>query len=230
MISDVWLSDPAPGAELFRSDRLFRFHGYGVTHSPLMFSSFHDQNGAAYETAIQLQFRPVDVLRIQRVYPGLVVRCATAEETAEIAATLTGPMDRDLHVLFLESGPARDFVVCHGFGWREGVLSRMRAGFYNAPSPYDPMWPTGPFAGSHNDLDFSSPAEVAAAVLEGLPDQTSRRDRRGWAWVLGARENRDGHPRVTVGVFLSEADAREAAELLRPTVRSCWVDRVPIAF
>ncbi|MBO3743695.1 hypothetical protein [Actinoplanes flavus] len=227
MISDVWLSDFTPGAELFRSEREFRFHGYGITHSPLMFASFPGPGGHAHETAIQLQFRPVDVLRIQRVYPGLVVRCATAGEAAEITATLTRPMDDGAHVLLLESGPARDFVVCRGFGWREGVLPRMQAGFYNAPSRHDPMWPTGPFSGTVDDLDVASPAEVAATVAEGLPDRTSRRDRRGWAWVLSAR---DGSSRTTVGVFLSEADALEAADLLRPTVGSCRIDQVPVAF
>ncbi|GGN06369.1 hypothetical protein FHR83_002286 [Actinoplanes campanulatus] len=225
MISDVWLSDFTPGAELFRSEREFRFHGHGITHSPLMFISFPGPDGP--RTAIQLQFRPVDVLRVQRIYPGLVVRCATAAEAAGVTATLTRPIDDGAHVLLLESGPARDFVVCQGFGWREGVLPRMQAGFYNAPSRYDPMWPTGPFAGTVNDLDFSPPAEVAATVIEGFPDQTSRRDRRGWAWVLTAR---DGSSHTTVGVFLSETDAEEAADLLRPTVRSCRVDQVPIAF
>ncbi|GAA1854389.1 hypothetical protein [Asanoa iriomotensis] len=203
MIADRWLSadhDFQPGAELFRSDRAFHVEAYTVSHGQLLLTS---PPAAAGGTTVNLLFKRVAAMRLEERYDGLVVSAAATEGRGRV---LTLPGD--------------GYVVCGAFGWREGVLDRLQRSLFNPVSEADRVWPTQPVWGLDGGLGQASRAEVESAVTDGL-DEDARRDRQHPAHVV-VIEADDGRRRV-VGVFLTEADAREAVRLLRPRQASAEV-------
>jgi hypothetical protein len=232
--SDIWLSRDdqfRSGEVLFRSDRTFQLWAYGVTHSQLLLSSNTDRNDKACKSTVQILFKPVEAVQIQECYRGLVISCATEAETRQINAGICdyGFRNPSARVFVLESQGVRGYVVSSAIGWREGVLSRLEPSFFNSASPYDPAWPIGPLGGTHSELEFVSITELTQALIEGLDDDDdARRDRRRYVYVLLAKDaQRDSRPNP-VGVFLTEADAEEAARLLRSKVSGCRVEAVAV--
>ncbi|GAA3341704.1 hypothetical protein GCM10020358_34080 [Amorphoplanes nipponensis] len=230
MLKDVWLNRPdqfAPGAELFRSDRTFQLLAYSASHSQLLLSSRDGADGEPCGTVVEILFKPVEAVRVQECYRGLVVSCATGEEAAAIDAGISpyGYRARDARAFILRSQGVEGYVVATAVGTREGVLPRMRQSLFHGYSPEDTAWPTGPLGGVGGGLTVASPAEVAHAVLHGVPDG-ARRDRHRTVHVLYAK----GHDaeRLPVGVFLTAEDAAEAQRLVRPTDPDCVVLRVPV--
>jgi hypothetical protein len=230
VISEVWLykSDRfQPGAELFRSDRIFETLGYTVSHSQLLLSSNAGVADEPPETTVQILFKPVRAMRLERLYHGLAIRYATVDETDRIRSGLTGRYQgTPAHVFVLESGGVEGYVISDAVGWREGVLARMQPSLFRTIDEFDEVWPTSPVAGMNAGLDLASPAEVVHAFTVGL-DDGARRDRYRLVHVLVA-VNGDRRSRHTVGVFLAEADAQEAAVMLRPHVADCWVELTPM--
>ncbi|SNT63785.1 hypothetical protein SAMN05421812_115223 [Asanoa hainanensis] len=193
MISDRWLRndhDFPPGAELFRSERAFHVEAYTISHGQLLLSS---PAPAEDGTTVQLLFKPVEEMRLPSHFDGLIVSAAQDSPRGRRRLTLAGR-------------GFEGYVVCLAFGWREGVLDRLQPSLFSPVSEPDLRWPTRPVAGLDGGLDRASREEVARAVTDGL-SPTARRDRWHLAWVL-----RDDTR--TVGVFLTEADAHEAARLL----------------
>lgn len=74
-------------------------------------------------------------------------------------------------------------------------------------------------------LTVASPAQTAQAFLADQ-DKPVRREGYRYAYVLSATTSDYG--RRTVGVFLSETDAAEAAELLGPGFSSWLIEEAPI--
>jgi hypothetical protein len=231
VISNVWLKrdgDFDPGAELFRSERTFSLLAYVRSHGQLLLSSDRSADNESNETTIQICFKPIEAVQIQDCYRGLVIRCATPVEAEQIRESVPdfGYRNWSAPVFVLESQGAEGYVVSSAMGWREGHLSRLQPSFYNSVTPDDSRWPTGPLGGYNGRADEASPAEVVQAFITGL-GQGARRDRYRYVHVLMANsEDHDG--RNPVGVFLTEADAREAEELLRPHVSACWIEISPM--
>ncbi|MEU7935084.1 hypothetical protein [Micromonospora echinofusca] len=234
MTSKVWLTrdeDFRPGAELFRSERLFALWSYSATHGQLLLRA--DQvpgGGGRLPTTVEVLFNPVDAVRIEAAYRGLLIRCATEEEAARIRDGLSddGHRSGNSRVLVLESEGATGYVVTVNVGWCEGELSDLQPSLFNTFSPYLPMWPVKPLLGVGGELDMASPQEVAEAFLTGLPEGV-RRDRHRSVHLLTAVTEQDGRRRRdNLGVFLTEADAEEARRLVGPHVASCWVEPLPV--
>ncbi|MGW4943396.1 hypothetical protein ACWEOZ_17625 [Actinoplanes sp. NPDC004185] len=230
MLKDVWLNRPdqfSPGAELFRSDRTFQLTAYSASHSQLLLSSHDGAGDEAGGTTIEVLFKPVEAVRIQECYRGLVIACATAAEAAAIGAGISdyGFRATDARTFVLRSQGVEGYVVCPAVGWREGVLPRMQQSLFHQFSPYDTVWPRGPLGGVDGGLGVASPAEVARAVVDGLPDG-ARRDNYRTVYVLCAKG--DSHERLPVGVFLDEMDGAEAARLVRATDPGCRLLAVPV--
>ncbi|QGN49814.1 hypothetical protein GKC29_25305 [Micromonospora sp. WMMC415] len=231
MTSSVWLhrdEDFHPGTELFRSERLFALWSYSATHGQLLLRADHmPGDDRRLPTTVEVLFKPIEAVRMQGGYRGLVIRCATDDEAAEIEADIAGHRPGSARVLMLESEGVTGYAVTLAVGWSEGVLSRLQPSLFNTFRPYDPVWPTKPLAGVGAELDTASPQEVAEAVLAGMP-KGIRRERRATVYVLTAVIEQDGRrSRHNVGVFLTESDAEEALRLVEPHVRSCWVEPLP---
>lgn len=235
MTSRVWLSrdeDFRPGAELFRSERLFGLWAYSATHGQLLLRADAMPEGhARLPTTVEVLFRLADAMQVQTSYQGLVIRCATEEEAAGI---YDGLPDHYCHaenhhrVLVLESQGVMGYVLAGGVGWCEGELSDLQPSFFNPFTPYDPRWPAKPLFGVGGELDIASPQEVAEAFLTGLPVGV-RRDRHRHLHLLAAVTEEDGRRRPhNLGVFLTEADAEEARRLVEPHVASCWIEPLPV--
>ncbi|GIF67392.1 hypothetical protein Ais01nite_54270 [Asanoa ishikariensis] len=210
MIADRWLCndhDFPPGAELFRSERAFHVVAYTISHGQLLLSS---PAPAEDGTTVQLLFKPVEELRLRSYFDGLVVSVAARQEEAPGRRLLT-----------LAGQGFEGYVVCMAFGWRQGVLGRLQPSLFSPVSEMDVRWPTRPIAGADGGLGRASPADVVEAVTGGLAGD-GRRERWHPAYVLVDDDGR------TVGVFVTEADAREAARLLEP--RACRVERAPLVF
>ena len=226
----MWLNGDAdfrPGAELYRSDRTFHLLGYAATHSQLLLSSTRGSDNEPCETTVEILFKPVEAVHLQACYPGLVIRCATEIEAQRINSGVSdyGYRAPDARVLVLETRGAAGYVVCPAVGWREDVLPRMQPSLFNPVSTYEPVWPTGPVFGVDGGVNIASPAETVQAFL-AEPGKGTRRDRYRYAYVLSAKSPEQG--RRTVGVFVSEADASEAADLLGPAFSNPRVEEVPI--
>jgi hypothetical protein len=211
VLSDVWLNRPdqfSPGAELFRSDRTFQLTAYSATHSQLLLSSRFEAGG----TMIEVLFKPVEAVRVQECYRGLVIACATAAEAAAIGAGISdyGYRASSARTYVLRSQGVEGYVVCPAVGWREGVLPRMQQSLFHQFSPHDTAWPREPLGGVDGGLSVASPAEAARAVVDGLPDG-ARRDNYRTVYVLCA--SGDSDERLPVRVFLTEEDGAEAARL-----------------
>ncbi|MEU4336071.1 hypothetical protein AB0F59_15840 [Micromonospora lupini] len=234
MSSRVWLhrdDDFRPGAELFRSDRLFALWSYSATHGQLLLRADR-LPGVAHRlsTTTEVLFSPVVAVRAQGGYRGLVIRCATDEETERVERGISNYSPGDARVLILESEGVTGHVVTLGVGWSEGILSHLEPSFFNTFNQYDPTWPTKPLPGVGGELDIASPQEVADAFLTRSPHGV-REQRTHGVHVLTAIIERDGHrSRHNVGVFLTEADAEEARRLVAPHTATCWIEPLPIVF
>ncbi|MEU6205841.1 hypothetical protein ABZ814_19935 [Micromonospora musae] len=232
MTPSVWLhrdEDFRPGVELFRSERHFALWSYSATHGQLLLRA-DSMPGSAdrLPTTVEVLFKPVEAVRMQSDYRGLVIRCATNEEAALIEQEIGGHRAGPAHTLILESEGVSGHVVTLAAGWREGELSRLQPSLFNTFSPYDPVWPTKPLSGVGGELDLASPHEIAEAFLTGLPEDV-RRERRGGVYLLTAITEHGGHEsRHNLGVFLTEVDAEEALRLLEPRVRRCWIEPLPV--
>lgn len=165
MTSKVWLSrdeDFRPGAELFRSERLFVLWAYSATHGQLLLrADLMPEGHARLPTTVGVLFRLADAMQVRAAYRGLVIRCATGEEAARIHGGI-----RDDHghpenyrVLVLESQGTMGYVLARGVGWCEGELSDLQPSFFNPFTPYDPVWPVKPLLGVGAELDIASPQE-----------------------------------------------------------------------
>ncbi|MEU4772996.1 hypothetical protein [Micromonospora sp. NPDC023644] len=234
MTSKVWLTrdeDFRPGAELFRSERLFALWSYSATHGQLLLrADLMPDGGRHLPTTVEVLFNPVDAVQIQAAYRGLVIRCATEEEAARIHGGIPDDDHRSegARVLVLASEGVTGYVVTGNVGWCEGELSYLQPSFFNTFSPYNPVWPAKPLTGVGGELDIASPQEVADAFLTGLPGSV-RRDRHRSVHLLTAVTEQDGRRRRdNLGVFLTEADAEEARRLVEPHAASCWVEPLPV--
>ncbi|MBQ0980462.1 hypothetical protein [Micromonospora sp. M61] len=234
MTSRVWLhrdKDFRPGVELFRSDRHFSLWSYSATHGQLLLRA--DQLPGVegrLPTTIEVLFSPVEAMRMQSDYRGLVLRCATEDEAARVARDTSHHSPENARVLILESEGVTGYVVTLGVGWSEGALSYLEPSLFNTFSRYDPIWPSKPLSGVGGELDIASPQEVAKAFLAGLPEGV-RRPRRHTVHLLTASIEEDGRrSRHNVGVFLTEADAEEAKRLVEAHTATCWVEPLPVVF
>ncbi|GAB3932180.1 hypothetical protein [Micromonospora vulcania] len=230
MTADVWLfkdGDFAPGAELLRSEREFQLWSYSVSHSQLLLRANRMPQGDQLPTTIEVLFKPVKAVQIQEAYLGLVIRCATEEESARILDGVSdyGYRSHEARVLLLESEGATGYVVTSAVGWREGVMSPVQASFFNSVHP---DWPVEPLAGVHDGSRIASPQEAVEAFLTGLPEG-ERRERYRYVYLVWAvtHEN-DLRRRHNFGVFLTEADAEEAVRLVTPHVESCYAEPLPM--
>ncbi|SDY24616.1 hypothetical protein SAMN05444365_1011185 [Micromonospora pattaloongensis] len=233
MTSSVWLhkdEDFRPGAELFRSERHFEWWSYSATHGQLLLRA-DSMPGAGHRlsTTTEVLFKPVDAVQMQGTYRGLVIRCATEEEAAQIDRDTSGwCLSEKDRVLMLESEGVTDYVITAAVGWCEGVLSDLQPSFFNTFSAYDPMWPVKPLHGVGGEFDIASPHDVAEAFLTGLPEGV-RRERHRYVHVLTAVTEENGRrSRHNVGVFLTETDAEEAKRLVEPHVASCWIEPLAV--
>ncbi|MGR6998742.1 hypothetical protein ACU686_12505 [Yinghuangia aomiensis] len=230
-----WLNNASrlePGREIFRSDRSFHLLAYTASHSQLLLRSPEDfaRPGDPSNTTIDVLFKPVDLLRIRKNYTGLVIRCATAEETDSIQAEhpATG-FQYGERVFVLESEGETDYIVAMAVGWHEDVLPRTRPSFYSDLDTEMPGRPPQPLFGVHAGFNLASAQELITA-LTTIGDPPRRREKHRYVHVVMSRVDRHDGPRISgLGVFLDRGDAEEARARIAPTVAECWVQTLPIA-
>ncbi|MEU3011606.1 hypothetical protein [Nocardia asteroides] len=131
-----------PGAELFRSERIFAVWSYTVSHGQLLLRSQLRLDDGHLDT-IDILFKPVKAMKLQSRYEGLVIRCASAREAAAAKAEMRQPWPED-RVLVMESDGIVDYVVSLAVGWCEGVLPPGQRGwFVDDPSRPPPRFVDG---------------------------------------------------------------------------------------
>ncbi|MEU8234149.1 hypothetical protein AB0C12_31565 [Actinoplanes sp. NPDC048967] len=106
-----------------------------------------------------------------------------------------------------------------------GRAARHAAEPFHQFSPHDTARPRGPLGGVDGGLGVASPAEVAQAVVDGLPDG-ARRDNDRTVYVFCAKGDSD--ERFPVGVFLTGEDGAEAARLAQATGPGYRLLAVPV--
>ena len=158
---------PVPSRRgVVRSDRTFQLTAYSASHSQLLLSSRDDADDEACETTIEVLFKPVEAVRVQECYRGLVIACATAAEAAAIGAGIAdyGYRAREARTFVLRSQGVEGYVVCPAIGRREGVLPRMQQSLIHRYSPDETRWPRGPLGEVDGGLAVASPAEAEQLV------------------------------------------------------------------
>ncbi|SBT40199.1 hypothetical protein [Micromonospora auratinigra] len=231
MIPRAWLTQEhelRPGTEIFRSDRRFALEAYSASHGQLLLRSNPVED--EHETTIDLLFKPVRAVRILDGHTGLAISCAPAGEADEIMAALPGVRaDRGYRVFLLQSEGRSDYVVSMAVGWEEGILPDVQGSFFHSADAYLPQWPTGPLFGINPEFNAASVQDLLAALDSAHPPP-ARRDRFRYVFVLMTEVGDGDSPRRSgAGVFLTRADAEEAARLLAPKVTSCWIETLPVA-
>ncbi|MFF4416025.1 hypothetical protein ACFYY8_26150 [Streptosporangium sp. NPDC001559] len=126
-----------PGGELFRSDRDFTVWAYTVSHSQLLLRT----RTHADRSRIDIVFKPVEAVKLRTEYHGLVIRCATREESDRIGSE-TGGVPPGARCLILETAGEQghqDYVVTYAVGWEEDLETdrdpSKLAGFAPASDP-----------------------------------------------------------------------------------------------
>lgn len=102
MWSEGWLNQDSQfvaGQEIFRSEREFAVWAYTVSHGQLLLR-------ATGRPRIDVLFKNVSAMKVRAEYDGLVIRCATEDESER-------PGER-----LLVLGDS-DYVVAGAVGWRE---------------------------------------------------------------------------------------------------------------
>ena len=231
MTLHAWLRQDhelVPGTEIFRSDRRFAMQAYSASHGQLLLRS--NPVDDEYETTIDLLFKPVEAVKICDGYAGLVIRCATVGETAQIMASLPGfHPGRDDRVFMLESQGRSDYIISMAFGWHEGILARVQGSFFNSADAYLPRWPTGPLFGVSAGFNVASAQDLVDA-LNSDDHQQARRNRFRFVFVLMTDVGNENTQEISgAGVFLTRADAEEAQSLLAPKVAACWIETLPVS-
>ncbi|WP_144119528.1 hypothetical protein [Catellatospora sichuanensis] len=90
----------------WESGRTFRVWGYGIGHSHLLLRSV----GLSGQQTINVLFEAVELMKLRRTYPDLVIRRATDEEEPVFSELAELPV-RLLH-LALSSTSTTGFVAC----------------------------------------------------------------------------------------------------------------------
>lgn len=108
-----------PGQGLFRCDRGFAVWAYTVSHSQLLLRARTAGGHSDRQTRIDVLFKPVTAVKVRTEYrDGLLIRCATTDERAQILAD-TGLAATNLRVFVLPTSDGLDHVVAMAVGWCE---------------------------------------------------------------------------------------------------------------
>ncbi|PZV92730.1 hypothetical protein SAMN05443287_108131 [Micromonospora phaseoli] len=231
MTSRAWLRQDrelVPGTEIFRSERQFAMEAYSASHRQLLLRS--NPVDDEHETTIDLLFKPVEAIKIRDGFAGLVIRCATVSEAAQIMTALprVSP-DRGDRVFMLESQGRSDYVISMAFGWHEGILPRVQGSFFHTADAYLPRWPTGPLFGLNAGFNAAAAQDLVHA-LNSDDHRPLRRDRFRYVFVLMTDVDSEDRPKISgAGVFLTRADAEQAQSLLAAKVARCWIETLPVA-
>ncbi|WP_051838375.1 hypothetical protein [Streptomyces sp. NRRL WC-3742] len=238
MLISEWLTGESfrPGAELLRSDRSFMLMGYTPSHGRLLLRSERSpaRPVGPDNTVVEVLFTSAQALDLRTSCAGLAIRCATEEEAEQVrAAHPTATFHEGVQVFVLESDEDRGYVVAQAVGWREGVLAYTEPSLFNGPDEDRPRWRHQPLGGAHAGFNLASAEEVVALLAGTDPDagEPARRERyRGVHVVMTRVDHGGGRSKESpAGVFLTEADARDALEVLARVADDCWIETVPIA-
>ncbi|RFS87477.1 hypothetical protein D0T12_04460 [Actinomadura spongiicola] len=179
-------------------------------------------------TTIDILFKPVDALKVETDFHGLVIHRATTAEEAQIKASLAEDLkSASARVFLLDSRDTTGYVVSAAVGWREGILGPTRRSFFNNAGPWAPHWPTQPLGGVNPGFNEATAEDLINAISSPT---TARRDRFRTVHVVMTRmDMRDGPEFTGAGVFLTPQDAEDAREQLAPRFTDCWIETLPVA-
>jgi hypothetical protein len=183
MTVDAWLDRDEqfrPGAELYRSDRVFQVWDYTSTHSQLLLRAAAPDR----PTRVDVLFKPVDVMKVHGRYDGLRIRCATEAEATAIRAGTPGIPDTARCLVLEPGGGGSDYVFAGAVGWHEDT-GLGEPSYFADPSSISP--PASPWAGTALfgvNGGFGTPLagveELAAVIAAGEGPVV---DREGYRYV-----------------------------------------------
>jgi hypothetical protein len=200
--------------------------------------SHHLVDGAWAETFVDVLFKPAKILRLRKIYNGLIVRFPTEAEARQIEREVGGVDQRyGYRPVVLESEGLIDYVVALACGWTEW------RGSNTDPSPYaglvepdEPAWMRRTLFGVDGGFGAGATVPQLADALASPEGGPRPRAGYGHVWVLlyQITEARDaGVKPIPVGVFLTRDEAEQEIERRRRTPRSFeddwWIESAPIA-
>lgn len=258
--TNAWLSRSdqlTPGAELYRSDRMFALYDYTSSHRELLLRSL----GNTEQTRIDVLFKPVDVMKVRTFFPnGLCIRCATPAEQARIQAenpeiTYRDPAGNqyDQGHRFFVVEPADGgfgYIVAQAVGWHEDH-DLGEPSYFADPSggaalwsrPPTPRWAQTALYGVNGGLGspMATMEELVDTVATSGQTPDEDRARYRYIYVITGKFEVDTAELVrAVGAFLTRTEAEQHRQQLvdrhaqrsspNSTVHATFtVDAVPVA-
>jgi hypothetical protein len=114
---------------LFESPRTFRLWWATVSHGQLILRSVKND---AYDTRIDLLFKPVEALKLNVSLQGIVVRESIASEAT--AARVEVGLPHEQRVLIIESGALTGYVAANAFAFHEDTGEYGEASYRDLPA------------------------------------------------------------------------------------------------